>query len=64
MLLSILAGFTYNIMTTGVLCLLLGLIPLGFIMAFSGLEMGIAIIQAQVFVVLTSGYIKDALDLH
>ena len=64
MLLSILAGFTYNIMTTGVLCLLLGLIPLGFIMAFSGLEMGIAVIQAQVFVVLTSGYIKDALDLH
>ena len=64
MLLSILAGFTYNIMTTGVLCLLLGLIPLGFIMAFSGLEMGIAVIQSQVFVVLTSGYIKDALDLH
>ena len=64
MLLSILAGFTYNIMTTGVLCLLLGLIPLGFIMAFSGLEMGIAVIQAQVFGVLTSGYIKDALDLH
>ena len=66
MLLSILAGFTYNIMTTGVLCLLLGLIPLGFIMAFSGggLEMGIAVIQSQVFVVLSSGYIKDALDLH
>lgn len=42
----------------------LGLIPLAFIIAFSGLELGIAFIQAQVFVVLSSGYIKDGLDLH
>lgn len=64
MLLSILAGFCYNIMTSGFLFLFIGLIPLGFIIAFSGLELGIAFIQAQVFVVLTSSYIKDALDLH
>jgi len=64
MLLNILAGFTYNIMTSGVVFFFLGLIPLSFIIAFSGLELGIAFIQAQVFVVLTSGYIKDALDLH
>lgn len=64
MLLNILAGFTYNIMTSGVLFFILGLIPLAFIIAFSGLELGIAFIQAQVFVVLTSGYIKDGLDLH
>lgn len=64
MLLNILAGFTYNIMTTGFLFLFVGLIPLAFIIAFSGLELGIAFIQAQVFVVLTCSYIKDALDLH
>jgi len=64
MLLNILAGFTYNIMTSGFLFFFLGLIPLAFIIAFSGLELGIAFIQAQVFVVLTSSYIKDALDLH
>lgn len=64
MLLHILAGFTYNIMTSGFLFFFLGLIPLTFIIAFSGLELGIAFIQAQVFVVLTSGYIKDALDMH
>src|SRR6201992_1840351 len=64
MLLSILAGFTYNIMTSGIIFFVLGLIPLSFIIAFSGLELAIAFIQAQVFVVLTSGYIKDALDLH
>jgi len=64
MLLNILSGFTYNIMTSGLLFFFLGLIPLTFIVAFSGLELAIAVIQAQVFVVLTSGYIKDALDLH
>ena len=64
MLLNILAGFTYNIMTSGFVYLFLGLIPLAFIIAFSGLELGIAFIQAQVFVVLTSSYIKDSLDLH
>ena len=64
MLLNILAGFTYNIMTSGFLYLFVGLIPLAFIIAFSGLELGVAFIQAQVFVVLTASYIKDSLDLH
>lgn len=64
MLLNILSGFTYNIMTSGVLYFFLGLFPLAFIMAFSGLELGIAFIQAQVFVVLSCSYIKDGLDLH
>jgi F-type H+-transporting ATPase subunit a len=64
MLLNILSGFTYNIMTSGFIFFFLGLLPLAFIIAFSGLELGIAFIQAQVFVVLSSSYIKDALELH
>jgi len=64
MLLNILSGFTYNIMTSGFIFFLLGLLPLAFIIAFSGLELGIAFIQSQVFVVLSCSYIKDALELH
>jgi len=64
MLLSILSGFVYNIMNAGILYMILALMPLAFIIAFSGLELGIALIQAQVFVVLTASYIKDGLDLH
>ena len=64
MLLNILSGFTYNIMTSGFIFFFLGLLPLAFIIAFSGLELGIAFIQAQVFVVLSCSYIKDALELH
>ena len=64
MLLNILSGFTYNIMSSGVIFFVLGLLPLSFIVAFSGLELAIAFIQAQVFVVLSCSYIKDALELH
>jgi F-type H+-transporting ATPase subunit a len=64
MLLNILSGFTYNIMCSGIISFFLGLLPLAFIIAFSGLELAIAFIQAQVFVVLSCSYIKDGLDLH
>jgi len=64
MLLNILSGFTYNIISKGFIFFFLGLIPLLFIIAFSGLEIGIAFIQAQVFVVLSASYIKDRLKLH
>ena len=64
LLLNILSGFTYNIMTSSLIFFFLALLPLAFIIAFSGLELAIAFIQSQVFVVLTSSYIKDALDLH
>jgi hypothetical protein len=63
-MLSILSGFTFNIMASGILFFIIGLLPLAFIIAFSGLEIAISFIQAQVFVVLTSSYIKDALCLH
>jgi len=63
MLLFILSGFTFDIFKAGVIGIL-GFLPLLFIIAFSFLELGIAFIQAQVFVVLASGYIKDSLDLH
>jgi len=64
MLLVILAGLTYNIMSSGLLFFFLGLLPLSFIILFSGLELGIAFIQSQVFIVLSCAYIKDALELH
>ena len=64
MLLNILSGFTYKIMNSGFFYFILAILPLMFIVAFSALELGIAFIQAQVFVVLSCSYIKDALELH
>lgn len=57
-LFNILPGFTYNVIMTSGIIFFLELIPLTFIIAFSELDLGIAFIQAQVFVVLSSGYIK------
>ena len=57
------SGFTFQIFKAGLIGII-GFLPLLFIIAFSFLEFAIAFIQAQVFVVLTSGYIKDGLDLH
>jgi len=51
-------------MCSGIIFFFLALLPLAFIIAFSGLEFAIAFIQAQVFVVLTCSYIKDGSELH
>jgi len=59
MLLYILSGFTYNMMKSYVFPI--WALPLIGIASFSGLEVGIAVIQAQVFVVLSSSYIKDGI---
>jgi len=64
MLLNILSGFIYKIMASGVIYFIIGLIPLAFVIALCGLELAIAFIQAYVFVILTSSYIKDGLYLH
>ena len=64
MLLNILSGFTFKIMNSGFIFFFVGLLPLTFIIAFSSLELAIAFIQSQVFVVLTCSYIKDSLELH
>ena len=64
LLLTILSGFTYNIMTSGFIFFFLGFFPIAFIVAFSGLEFAIAFIQAQVFIILSCSYVKDALELH
>nr|YP_010248552.1 ATP synthase F0 subunit a [Pneumocystis oryctolagi]QTK22316.1 ATP synthase F0 subunit a [Pneumocystis oryctolagi] len=64
MLLKILSGFIYKIMISGILFFILGLIPLTLLLAISALEFAIAFIQAYVFMVLTSSYIKDSIYLH
>nr|QTK22362.1 ATP synthase F0 subunit a [Pneumocystis canis] len=64
MLMKIIAGFIYKIMISGVIFFIMGLIPLLLLIAISALEFAIAFIQAYVFIVLTSNYIKDSIYLH
>ena len=56
-LLKVIAGFVWALG-------LLGVLPLAFVVALTGLEILIACLQAYVFTILTCLYINDALHLH
>ncbi len=62
-MLKVFASFVPTLGATKFL-VLPGLLPLGFVVALSGLELLIAFLQAYVFTVLTCLYISDALHLH
>ncbi len=57
-MLKVFGGFVFS------LGLLLGWAPLIFLVALTGLELLIAVLQAYVFTILTCFYIKDAVHLH
>ncbi len=62
-MLKVFAGFIPTLGATEFF-VLPGLLPLGFVVALTGLEILIAFLQAYVFTVLTCLYISDALKLH
>nr|NP_066326.1 ATP synthase F0 subunit 6 [Malawimonas jakobiformis]AAG13693.1 ATP synthase F0 subunit 6 [Malawimonas jakobiformis] len=63
-LLKILAGFSWTMLSAGGLFYVLQLIPLIVVFLITGLEIGIAFLQAYVFVVLTCIYLNDSINLH
>jgi len=63
-LLKIISTFTWQIIIAGPILLLISIIPLLFLTALAALELGVAILQAYVFTVLTCSYLKDAIYLH
>jgi F-type H+-transporting ATPase subunit a len=63
-LLKIISTFTWKMVVAGPVLLLVSLLPLLFLTILAGLELGIAMLQAYVFTILTCSYIKDVIDLH
>lgn len=63
-LMAILTGLTFDFMKSSILFAIIGILPLTIILAIVGLEAAISAIQAYVFAVLTSSYIKDGLYGH
>lgn len=63
-LLKILATFLGQLFTYNILTAILTLIPFAVFVSLIGLEIAVSFIQAYVFVVLTSSYIHDAIELH
>ena len=63
-LLKIIAGFAWTMFSAGGLLAFFHIIPLALLFILVGLELGIAILQAYVFTLLTCIYLNDALDVH
>lgn len=64
LLMSILGGLVKTLMSINALSFILGFIPLAGIFCIVILEFAISCIQAYVFAILTSSYLKDSVYLH
>lgn len=63
-LLKILSTFLYQMFASSLIFAVLTLIPFSIFIALIGLELAVSFIQAFVFCLLVSSYLKDAIDLH
>ena len=63
-LMKILGGFLFSLFTSSFLISILTIVPFVIFIAIIVLEFAVSFIQAYVFCILTSSYIKDAIDLH
>lgn len=64
LLMLILGSLIFNLMGSSILGFIGGFIPMAGVIAIVILEFAISMIQAYVFCILFSGYIKDAVYLH
>lgn len=63
-LLAILSGFGFTMLTAGGLISVASIFPMLVVVFVTVLEIGVALIQAYVFSILTALYINDALHMH
>jgi len=63
-LLKVIAGFAWSMMLAGGGLLIAHVVPLAVLIILMCLELGVAIIQAFVFTILTCNYLGDAIKLH
>ena len=63
-LLKVIAGFAWTMMKNGVFLLIAHFVPLMILVLLIGLEIGVAMIQAYVFTILTCIYLNDCINLH
>jgi F-type H+-transporting ATPase subunit a len=63
-LVKILSGFAWTMLSVGGVLAAAAVIPFGIVFALTGLEIGVACLQAYVFTILTCIYLNDAINLH
>ena len=63
-LVKILSGFAWTMLSVGGLLTVASFIPFGIVFALTGLEIGVACLQAYVFTILMCIYLNDSINLH
>ena len=63
-LLKVIVGFSWSMLLLEDLFVVVHLVPLLILILLVGLELGVAIIQAYVFTILTCIYLNDGINLH
>lgn len=63
-LLKILSTFLYQMFSGSIVVAVFALVPFALFIALIGLELAVSFIQSYVFCILTSSYIRDAIELH
>ena len=63
-LLKVIVGFAWSMLLLENFISFFHIVPLIVLIALMGLELGVALIQAYVFVVLTCIYLNDSINLH
>ena len=63
-LLKVIAGFAWTMLNVNTVIFIAHFIPLILLVILVSIELGVAVIQAYVFTILTCIYINDALNLH
>jgi F-type H+-transporting ATPase subunit a len=63
-LLKILSSFLFKLFNSSILVMVITVLPFTIFLGIVALEIGVSLIQAFVFTVLTCSYLKDALELH
>jgi F-type H+-transporting ATPase subunit a len=64
LLMLILGSLIFNLMSVSLFTFIGGIIPMIAVIAIIILEVAISMIQAYVFCILFSGYLKDSIELH
>ena len=63
-LVKILSGFAWTMLSVGGVLAIASVVPFGVVLALTGLEIGVACLQAYVFTILLCIYLNDAINLH
>lgn len=63
-LLKVIAGFAWSMLSAGGFLFLFHILPLAVIIILMGLELGVALIQAYVFSILSCIFLNDTLHMH